>query len=136
MLNLYTQNIIIITLIKIIIFSYFGIYNSLWKYASIEEMMQVVTTVILANAAVLSYLYISNVHFPRSIYLIVTMLDIMLIGGVRFSYRVLRKMKLDSTYMKANRKRIMVVGAGDAGAMVIKEFKNHMELMRIVPPKN
>lgn len=128
-MQLYVDNIFAITLIKILVFAYFGIYNSLWRYASIDELVQVVVAVILANAGMISYLYVMNIHFPRSTYLLVTILDIMYIGGVRFSYRFLRKMKNERLFNGEKRKRIMVVGAGDAGAMVIKEFKNHRELM-------
>ncbi|MBS4534368.1 polysaccharide biosynthesis protein [Clostridium sp. D2Q-14] len=130
MMTLYIDNIIIITLIKIIIFSLSGIYNSLWRYASIDELVQIIKTTIIANAAVISYMYIRSIHFPRSIYLMTTILDIMLIGGVRFSYRVLRRMKNDglNITIDTERKRVMIVGAGDAGAMVIKEFKNHKNL--------
>ncbi|MGO1652753.1 polysaccharide biosynthesis protein, partial [Senegalia sp. (in: firmicutes)] len=128
-MQLYIDNIFAITLIKILVFAYFGIYNSLWRYASIDELMQVIVAVILANAGMISYLYVMNIHFPRSIYLLVTILDIMYIGGVRFSYRFLRKIKNERLFSSEKRKRIMVIGAGDAGAMVIKEFKNHTELM-------
>ncbi|MGO1478413.1 polysaccharide biosynthesis protein, partial [Senegalia sp. (in: firmicutes)] len=128
-MQLYIDNIFAITLIKILVFAYFGIYNSLWRYASIDELMQVIVAVILANAGMISYLYVMNIHFPRSIYLLVAILDIMYIGGVRFSYRFLRKMKNEKLFNSEKRKRIMVIGAGDAGAMVIKEFKNHTELM-------
>ncbi|MBS4538837.1 polysaccharide biosynthesis protein [Clostridium sp. D2Q-11] len=127
-LQLYIDNIIAITLIKILIFSLFGIYNSLWRYASIDELVQVISAVIVANTAVLSYLYIRQIHFPRSIYLLVTILDIMYVGGVRFSYRFIRKIKNDLFNSRGKRKRIMVIGAGDAGALVIKEYKNHKEL--------
>lgn len=128
-MNIYLDNIFAITLIKILIFGYFGIYSSLWRYASIDELVQVIIGVFLANTGMISYLYIVDIHFPKSIYLLVLILDIMYIGGVRFSYRLLRKIKNERLFNGEKRKRIMVVGAGDAGAMVIKEFKNHRELM-------
>ncbi|MGO1712969.1 MAG: hypothetical protein ACTH0B_05605, partial [Senegalia sp. (in: firmicutes)] len=104
-MQLYIDNIFAITLIKILVFAYFGIYNSLWRYASIDELMQVIVAVILANAGMISYLYVMNIHFPRSIYLLVAILDIMYIGGVRFSYRFLRKMKNEKLFNSEKRKR-------------------------------
>lgn len=128
LLELYFDNIYAITLIKLVVFGLFGIYNSLWKYASVDELIQIIAAVIVANTAVLSYLYIRQIHFPRSIYILVTISDTMYIGGVRFSYRLLRMIRDQRGNIKEKRKRVMIVGAGDAGAMVIKEFKNHREL--------
>lgn len=124
----YLQNIIAITIIKVIILNYFKLYKSLWEYASIEELVQIVISSIIANTAVISYLFINQANLPRSIYILTTMLDIFLIGGVRFSYRTLRKWKKVDINGKRHEKRIMIIGAGDAGAMVIKELKNHTKL--------
>ncbi|WP_427337959.1 polysaccharide biosynthesis protein [Caloranaerobacter sp. DY30410] len=124
----YLDNILAITVIKIFVFYYFKLYKSLWKYASVEELVQIVVATVVANAAVLSYLFIKQIHLPRSIYILVTMIDMMLIGGIRFSYRILRRVKNRDFKISSNEKRIMIIGAGDAGAMVIRELKNHKEL--------
>lgn len=129
--NTYIYNILIFTAIKIIVFYLFGLYKSLWKYASIEELVQVVTTSFAANAAIISYMVISQQALPRSIYILAFMLDVIFIGGIRFSYRVARRFKEGGVYgltKSKDIKRVMVVGAGQAGAMVIKELKNHEEL--------
>ncbi|MBN4062954.1 MAG: nucleoside-diphosphate sugar epimerase [Alkaliphilus sp.] len=129
--NTYIYNILIFTAIKIIVFYFFGLYKSLWKYASIEELVQVVTTSFAANAAIISYMVISQQVLPRSIYILAFMLDVIFIGGIRFSYRVARRFKEGGVYgltKSKNIKRVMIVGAGQAGAMVIKELKNHEEL--------
>ncbi|MBF8984841.1 polysaccharide biosynthesis protein [Lutibacter sp. B2] len=126
--ELYLQNIVTLTIIKIIIFYYFGMYNSLWKYASIEEFIQVITTSFVATAATLSYTFIMQQHLPRSIYILTFILDIILIGGIRFSYRAARRIRNNGVGSNKNLKRVMIVGAGQAGAMVIQELKNHEEL--------
>lgn len=124
----YLDNILAITVIKISVFYYFKLYKSLWEYASIEELVQIVVAAVVANAAILSYLFIKQIHLPRSIYILVTMIDVMLIGGVRFSYRALRRVNNGDFKISSNKKRVMIIGAGDAGAMVIKELKNHKDL--------
>lgn len=127
-LEIFFDNVLVVTAIKIFVFSYFKLYKSLWRYASIEELIQVIVSVIVANFAIISYLYIKMVHLPRSIYILLMMIDTILIGGVRFSYRAIRKFK-NSTFIKnRNNKRVMIIGAGDAGAMVIRELKNHKDL--------
>ncbi|MFZ5968932.1 MAG: polysaccharide biosynthesis protein [Bacillota bacterium] len=124
----YFDNAITITLIKLVIFYGFGLYNSLWRYASIEELVQIFTTSFFATAGTVSYMFIMQQHLPRSIYILTFMADILLIGGIRFSYRILRSVKDRSFGSKKNIKRVMVIGAGQAGALVIKELKNHDEL--------
>ncbi|MTI70049.1 MAG: polysaccharide biosynthesis protein [Firmicutes bacterium] len=124
----YMNNFFVITIIKVAVFYYFNLYKSLWKYASVEELMQIVIGAVVANTAVLSYLFIQQIHLPRSIYILVGLLDVFFIGGSRFSYRALRRLKNRDFKGKKNEKRVLIIGAGDAGAMVIKELKNHEEL--------
>lgn len=126
-LQVYLQNAIAITIIKVIVLDYFKLYKSLWEYASIEELAKIVIAAIVSNTAVISYLVIKQAHLPRSVYILTAMLDIFLIGGIRFSYRAFRKVKRYDL-SRNDEKRVMVIGAGDAGAMIIKELKNHTEL--------
>ncbi len=51
-----------------------------------------------------------------------------LIGGLRFSFRAIGKNSLTRPFVTKDQKRIMIIGAGDAGVMVIKEYKNHTQL--------
>lgn len=127
-LEVYINNALIITLLKILVFYYFKLYKSLWRYASIEELINVVVASVVANAGVVSYLFAIQTHLPRSVYAITTMLDMMLIGGARFSYRALRRLKGSELRNGNGFKRVMIIGGGDAGAMVIRELKNHTQL--------
>lgn len=124
-INIYVANIITITAIKICVFYIFKLYQSLWKYASIEEVLQVIGAVICANGAFIAYMYLKQQHLPRSIYMLTIILEVMFIGGLRFGYRIIRRLKHSDILSNEEKKRIMIVGAGDAGAMVIKEIKNN-----------
>lgn len=118
-----------VILIKIAVLFLFGLYNSLWEYASIEELLKISAASIVANTVMLSFLFMFETRIPRSIYIIVSILDVMFIGGVRLSYRMLRRLKNQgSLFSRSVKKRVMIVGAGDAGAMVIKELKRHGDL--------
>ena len=126
---IYLENVVFITLIKIGVFYLLGLYHSLWRYASIEELIKVALTAVLANASVIAYFGITQQMLPRSIHAMAVLLDMALIGGVRFAYRVSRTYR-DTGLLTLNTqletpKRVLVVGAGEAGAMVIKELKNH-----------
>jgi FlaA1/EpsC-like NDP-sugar epimerase len=127
-----SQHLLITIIIKITIFYFFKLYNSLWIYASVEEMIQIVTSAVIAQGAVVVYLFFVQAFVPRSIFIIVGMLDIILLGGLRFSYRLLNKFKTNGIFLdKVSHKRVMIVGAGDAGVMVIKEMRKHHQLNSI-----
>lgn len=135
----YANNIIIITLVKLAVFWALGLYRSLWKYAGTEEMVKIVMAAVTATAASIVYLEFTQQYFPRSIYVFSCVLDFVLIGGVRFGYRVVRDLRkpgavgnLVRVLRKSNSgseiSRVMVVGAGDAGAAIIKDIKQHPDL--------
>lgn len=126
----YREALLIILIIKVSVFIYFKLYRSLWEYASIEELINIVTAVMLANAATISYfVFMQSKHLPRSIYIIVAMLDLIFIGGSRFGYRALRRIKhKDFLIRNPKTSKVLVIGAGDAGAVIIKELKNHNDL--------
>lgn len=131
----YSSHWLALVAIKIAIFFFFELYSSLWRYASIEELFQIFTGTAVANAVSVTYLVIFQAYLPRSIYILAFMLDLMLIGGLRFSYRFLRRIKnntgLPLPREKVCKKRVMIIGAGDAGSIIIKELKNHSELESI-----
>ena len=123
----YKEHFIYITAIKLVIFLYFKLYKSVWKYASIEELINIVVASIVSNAAILSYMFIMQSNLPRSIYVLATLLDMVLIGGIRFSSRAVNSIG-GGILKRDNQKKIMIIGGGDAGAMVIREYKNHTQL--------
>ena len=126
--NTYMDNIIYIVLIKILIFYYFKLYKIVWRYASIDELINIVVAVIISNLAVLSFLFIRQTNLPRSIYIITILLDTFLIGGFRLTSRTLSKSNFIRRFSKKKGKQIMIIGAGDAGVMVIREYRNHSDL--------
>lgn len=127
--NRYMSAFIIITVIKLLIFYYFKLYGSIWRYASIAELMRVVGASIAGNALMISILFLMGLNLPRSVYLIVLLLDMAFIGGMRLGLRSINHYFHSEKTDKKTQKRIMIVGGGDAGAMVIKELRNHQSLL-------
>ncbi|MDY0235531.1 MAG: nucleoside-diphosphate sugar epimerase/dehydratase [Gudongella sp.] len=117
-----------LTLIKLVVFTYFKIYKNLYKYASVSEVINISFTVLVANALSITFLTFMQSPLPRSVYIIVVMLDIFFIGGSRLAARVALKKQLGHIFFSRDIKRILIIGAGDAGAMVIREYKNHVDL--------
>lgn len=120
--------------LKIAIFYVFALYRSLWRYAGFDELMNVFLATLMGNLAFLAVntmaageLAIRGLSWdvPRGIYIINFLLDAFFIGGFRLSYRFARRTVKRQSARVINKKRTLVVGGGDAGAMVIKELKEN-----------
>ena len=70
-----------LTLIKVSIYYLFGLYRSLWKYASIDEMLQLAFAV--ATEGVLTFLFglLFNARLPRSVYAIACILTFLALAA-------------------------------------------------------
>lgn len=125
-LSRYLDYAVYITILKLAIFTYFKMYKTIWRHASVLELYSIVTAIVLSNAAVLGFLYIWQANLPRSVYILTTLIDMTFIGGLRFSFRAIGHNMANIN--KKMMKRVMIVGAGDAGVMVVREYRNHLQL--------
>ena len=109
--------------IKIIIFGYFGLYSGLWKYASIDDIWRILKANVLATLC--SILAVSLVYtfngFPRSIFVLDFILIFCFIAGIRFGNRLVREKFHPQPKIKC--KKALIIGAGEAGVMVLKEIQ-------------
>ena len=115
-------------ILKIAVFIPFKLYKSLWKYAGIYELVSIFLASALTNGAIFVYIAFVDRLAPRSIFVITGMLDVFLIGGSRLMYRLYRRLVLGRVIKMDNLRRVLIVGAGDAGAMIAKEMELHPEL--------
>ncbi len=123
-----SQVMVFLIVIKVFILYIFGMYSSLWRHASIDELAKVIKAVVFATAMTMSFIMIKGITLPRSIYVISLMLDLILIGGVRFAYRYFRMVKNKQKRRMTKCKNIMIIGAGQAGAMIVKEMLDNPHL--------
>lgn len=111
-------------------FYLFGLYSRLWRYASVGEALAIakaVTAGTLANIGI-AYLVMETGHFPlpRSVFLLLWVLVLLFTGASRFALRFSREYGRDGN-LPAPGRPTLIVGAGDAGAAVLRELKNHPE---------
>ncbi len=135
----YASNIPAITLITLVTFGVFGIYTSMWRYAGTQELVKVVLASLASEFLVLGYITFTQQAVPRSIYIIAGLLIMVLVGGSRIAYRMIRSIRtpgaFNSTVFNVGRRnlvgnsvsKVMVIGAGDAGASMIREMRQHPE---------
>lgn len=126
------KNALAVTVVQIAAFYFFGLYRSLWEYASIEEMMQIIMGTLAAEGLGLIVSLLTARVYPISIYIVAWIWLVMLVGGIRISYRYMRRVRMQLQRNHNKPSRVMIVGAGSAGSMLIKEFKNHID-MNLVP---
>lgn len=116
-----------------LVFYFFGLYRRVWVYASVQELKLVVIAVTSASvilALVMILLLALNIipNFPRSIIPIDWLLSLVLIGGLRFSMRILAEIQPGGANGNPRSKRVLIVGAGDAGVLVVREMQKNPSL--------
>ena len=121
----YAENVLsyalINTITTIILFALFRLYNSLWKYAGIDELVNILFAGVGAGVLQLTGMhYIFHIHVPRSYYPLSTMFILILITASRFLYRYTRR--VSKRRFNGSVCRIMIIGAGDAGSSIIREI--------------
>lgn len=119
--------IIINTLITLLSFALFRLYNSLWRYASLGEVLNI--AVACALSAVVHFLTVFGTYrrLPRSYFVIYLLLLFIMTLGVRFSYRIIRLLYNENVHGVGMR-NTMVIGAGESGNIVINELKMSKKL--------
>ncbi len=98
------------------------LYNSLWEFAGLEELLHIVVAVIIIGAVELILVGYKVMVLPRSFPLLHVLFLIAFTCGSRFSYRFIRNV-LRSLRDNKNSKKTMLIGAGQGGAMVLREFQ-------------
>lgn len=131
-LKVYFQMAVFVTFIKLLVFYYMGLYRPIWKYAGIDEIINIFFMVCIANGMIIIGIYFLSLNVPRSIYVIATLIDIFFIGGTRFIKQIYNRLTFqENIFVKRKRKRVMIVGAGEAGGLLIQSFKNHPSSNRV-----
>lgn len=118
---IYTSSFTFFVLLAV--FVIFKLYTSVWKYASILELIHIIFGCIIVESITILYEQLVNIRMPKSYYLLQLLLLITFTCFSRFSYRLARTilMRLRGQKHTAN---TMLIGAGDAGKMIIDEIAN------------
>jgi len=122
-------------IIKPLVYYFFGLYRRLWVYASVKELLLIASAVTTASAALALVMLLLNTlgvidSYPRSVFVIDWLLSLMTVGGLRLTLRLIAEIRQNQTTagMVSRSKRILVVGAGDAGAMVVRELQKNPQI--------
>ncbi len=126
--------ILIVVLVKLLMLWAFGAYRRIWKYASYKDMIAIAEAMMLGSIIIVGFFYLlsypirifsfdinfSFPFFPRSIFVIDFLITLALIIVSRFSERFFNEFRFGS--LKTRKKRVLIIGAGDAGEMIAREM--------------
>ena len=112
--------------VTILMFRVCKLYQSVWSFASIAELQRIVEAYMLLAVAYLLGAFLMDMNMPRSYYCIGIMLSFCATIGIRFSYRLFRMFLTTQRRRQRGKilERIMVIGAGAAGQVIVKELRN------------
>ncbi len=110
----------LVFLVRFATFVVFRLYAGVWRYASINDLLSIIKAVSVGTGVlVLPVFFFGIPGYPRSVFLIDWFLMVMFLGGVRFALRAWRE--VTPRFLRGGR-RILIVGAGDAGEMLVREL--------------
>lgn len=111
-----------------LVFYAFGLYRGLWRFASVSDLKRILLACGVAGLATPAALVMAQQlqQVPRSVFLLDPLLLVILMGGVRFTYRAWKDghLFLRRTGVGAP---VLIVGAGDTAMRLIKELEFSQE---------
>jgi FlaA1/EpsC-like NDP-sugar epimerase len=123
--------ILLVVGIKIGVFIVLGFYNRWWRYVSTRDMWRVVLGAALASVVAGLTLYfvspVQGIRLPRSVFVLDFLLTLALVAGARLAARTIFERPSVGGLM-ARGKEVVIVGAGDAGQLVIRELQRNRAL--------
>lgn len=127
------QELPIITVVRLGVFYVLGLYHRLWRYASITELISIVTAVTVSSAIITVYLIFINAGLPKSFHVLTWLISIAFIGLSRLTIRVYYHVRHKAEVEKGEMSNVLIVGAGDAGAIIAREIQSrYYDSKRIV----
>lgn len=123
-LHAYYQFIPFYIIFSLLVFWRLRLYKSIWKYASYNELIRIMSATVITVSVHVIAITLFIQRMPVSYYLFGAVLQFILVTAVRFVYRftfLLRGRYREDTALY---RRVMIVGAGEAGQMILRDIKN------------
>lgn len=117
------RTLVLVVALEAGVFWIFGLYQGVWRYASLHDLRRIVAAVLLSAILVAAALFMLRQAepVPRSILLLHPLLLLLLMGGSRFFYRSWKERQLLSI-AGLKGKPILILGAGDAGVFLARDL--------------
>lgn len=112
----------------VLVFTLFRLYRSVWKFASFDELLKLVVSVVIT--ALFHSFTINNFFYemPCTYHIFGPIVQFMLMAGIRFTYRLFLFLKEIRAMRGKNLPKIMLIGAGKAGQMLLRDITRAKEI--------
>ncbi len=117
-------------MVGLVIFIVFRLYNSVWRFASFTELIRIFLASLVASALHAWGITVLLYRMPMSYYLAGALIQFLLVAGIRFSYRFM--LLLHPKGLRSADKRVMLIGAGGAGQIVLRDLQRLDDLQEKV----
>lgn len=117
-------------LMTLAFFVIWKLYKSVWRYASANELINIILAATCASIGQLVYCTLSGNRMPRSYYVLYWFLLTTVTCCIRFGYRILRIINNKRASMVERKQKVstMIIGAGAACNMILKELESSQYL--------
>ncbi|MDQ7788247.1 MAG: nucleoside-diphosphate sugar epimerase/dehydratase [Thermodesulfovibrionales bacterium] len=124
-LNKFLMYLPLLLLIRLLCIIQSGLHKGLWRYASVSDLIKIINSSTLGSVVFLVIVryIIGDLDYPRSVYFLDLLLLIIISGGNRLFIRAFREYMAEEPH----RKKILILGAGDAGETIVREMKNRSD---------
>ncbi len=131
--KIFLKTLPLLIIVKIVVFYYFGLFRGLWRYVSIYDLWQIIKANLLATSVfILINVFSYGTHIvPRFIILNDFIICTSFIGGIRFLTRLIRE-RYNRPLIQNEQINVLIVGAGEAGILLLKEYRNNPALGEVV----
>jgi FlaA1/EpsC-like NDP-sugar epimerase len=132
-----------ILLLKLLVFWFFGLYKGMWRYTGLVDLLNVFKAVMTSSAIIVTMIFLLSRFkgFPRSVFILDCLLTFILIGGSRVAIRLIlfekgKGFRFVGRFLSRSTgnnlsgpiKRILIIGAGDAGEKMLREIRDNPRL--------
>ncbi|MBP1715114.1 MAG: nucleoside-diphosphate sugar epimerase [Deltaproteobacteria bacterium] len=132
-----------ILILKLLIFWFWGLYRGMWRYTGLVDLLNVFKAAITSSAIIGTAIFLISGFegFPRSVFILDCLMTFILIGGCRVAirlilfekdkgFRFVRRFLFRPTGkdFSSPQKRIVIIGAGDAGEKILREIRDNPRL--------
>lgn len=118
--------------IALIVYYFFGLYNSLWRFASFSELNRVILAWAVTTAIQIIGITVFVRRMPISYYIIGAFFQLLFTTVIRFAYRYITLLRTTRENQETAKHNVMIIGAGSSGQMIIRELK-HSDKLHSIP---
>lgn len=115
----------LLSIVQISCYYYFKTYRGLWRFSSLNDVTRILKASVTAVILVIPIFYLGSIlhHVPRSVFPLYSIILVTLLCGGRLLVRLQWDKKARGTYEKSEIKKVLIVGAGQAGEGLVRDLK-------------